>query len=202
MDWITLMEKKRAELMNTGHSMDDETYITHLLNTLPQTEYEGAIFVIKNKLRKGTVEIPETEQVLEDKYLAMKHAKRWEEEEDDYALFESPSIKKRPRKHSKDVVDTVGNLDTKQLIVPLKKSYQNKGQKSKTHQKKKQHGKGDYKGRGHLDMSKIKCFNCGEYGHFRDCSKACDNANIAQESEQKGQSESMLDLDSNSVSEE
>ena len=52
-------------------------------------------------------------------------------------------------------------------------------------------------------MSKIKCFNCGGYGHFaRDCLKARDNANIAQESEQKGKSESMLDLDSTSVSEE
>ena len=52
-------------------------------------------------------------------------------------------------------------------------------------------------------MSKIKCFNCGEYGHFAcDCPKARNNANIAQESEQKGKSESMLDLDSTSVSEE
>ena len=52
-------------------------------------------------------------------------------------------------------------------------------------------------------MSKIKCFNCGEYGHFaRDCPKARDNANIAQESEQKGKSESMLDLDCTNVSEE
>ena len=80
--------------MNTGHIMDDETFITHLLNSLPQTEYEGAILVIRDKLRKGTVEIPEIEQALEDKYLAMKHAKRWEEEEDDYALFASPSNKK------------------------------------------------------------------------------------------------------------
>ena len=77
------------------------------------------------------------------------------------------------------------------------------GQKLKTQQKKKQHGKGDSKGKGHLDMSQIKCFNCSEYGHFaRDCLKARDNANMAQESEQKGKSESMLDLDSTSVTEE
>ena len=49
-------------------------------------------------------------------------------------------------------------------------------------------------------MSKIKCFNCGEYGHFAcDCPKAHNNANIAQESEEKGKLESMLDLDSTSV---
>ena len=122
MDWITFMEKKQAELMNTGHIIDDETLITHLLNSLPQTEYEGAILVIKDKLRKGTVGITEIEQVLEDKYRAMKHAKGWEEEEDDYALFASPSNKKGLRKHSKDAVDTVGNLDTKQLIVPTRKA--------------------------------------------------------------------------------
>ena len=52
-------------------------------------------------------------------------------------------------------------------------------------------------------MSKIKCFSCGEYGHFtQDCPKAHDNANIAQESEQNKKVENMLDLDNISVSKE
>ena len=41
MDWLAFMEKKRNELANTGHIMDDETFITHLLNSLPQAEYKG-----------------------------------------------------------------------------------------------------------------------------------------------------------------
>ena len=49
-------------------------------------------------------------------------------------------------------------------------------------------------------MSKIKCFNCREYWHFaHDCPKAHNNANIAQENEQKGKMETMLDLDGTSV---
>ena len=203
MDWLTFMEKKQAELVNTGHIMDDETFITHLLNTLPQSEYKGAILVIKDKLRKGPVDLPEIEQVLEDKYQAMKHAKGWEEEEDDYALFASPSNKKKPMKAFKGCCGYCGEFGHKAANCPNKKSNQNKGQKAKPQQKKKQNGKGDSKSKGHLDMSKIKCFNCGEYGHFaRDCPKACDNANIAQESEQKRKLESMLDLDSTSVCEE
>ena len=52
-------------------------------------------------------------------------------------------------------------------------------------------------------MSKIKCLNCGEYGHFaQDCLKACNNSNIAQESEQNNKVENMLDLDNTSVCEE
>ena len=151
--------------MITEHIMDDETFITHLLNSLPQTEYEGAILVIKDMLRKGRVEIPEIEQVLEDKFQAMKHAKGWEEEEDDYVLFASPSNKKGPNKAFKGHCGYCGEFGHKAADCPNKKSIQNTGQKSKTHQKKKQHSKGDSKGKGHLDMSKNKCFNCGEHGH-------------------------------------
>ena len=203
MDWITFMEKKRAEHMNTGYIMNDATFITHLLNSLPQTVYEGAKLVIKDKLRKGTVEITEIEQNLEDKFQAMKQAKGWEEEEDDYAFFASPSNRKGPKKAFKGRCGYCGEFGLKAVDCPNKKSNQNKGQKPKTQQQKKPWGKGDPKSKGHLDMSKIKCFNCGEYGYFaRDCPKARDNANIAQESEQNGKSESILDLDNISVREE
>ena len=203
MDWMTFMEKKQAELMNTGHIMNDETFITHFLNSLPQTEYEGAILVVKDKLRKGPVDVPENKQVLEDKYQAMKQAKGWEEDEDDYAIFVSPSNKKGPKKAFKGRCGNCGEFGHKAADCPNKKSNQNKGQKPKNLQKKKQQGKGDSKGNGNINMSKIEFFNCREFGHFaRDCLKPRDNVNIAQASEQKGKSESMLDLDNISVREE
>ena len=79
--------------------MDDEIFITHSLNSLPQSEYERTILVIKYMLRKGEVELPEIEQILEDKYEAIKHVKGWDKEEDDYALFTSQSNKKKPKKN-------------------------------------------------------------------------------------------------------
>ena len=131
MDWIAFLEKKRSELMNTGHIMSDEMFITHLLNSLPQTVYKGAILVIKDKLRKGIVEFKEIEQILEDKFQAMKQAKGWEEEEDNYALFVSPSDKKGPKKAFKGRCGYCGEFGHKAADCPNKKSNQNKGQKPK-----------------------------------------------------------------------
>ena len=140
--------------MNTGHILDDETFITHLLNSLPQSEYEGAILVIKDKLRKRHVELSEIEQVLEHKYHAMKHAMGWEEEEDDYALFASSSNKKKPKKAFKGHCGYCGEFGHNAADCPNKKSNQNKGQKAKNQHKKKQSAIGDSKGKGQIDMSK------------------------------------------------
>ena len=122
MDWLAFMEKEKNELANTGYIMDNEKLITHLLNSLPQAEYEGTILVIKERMRGSTCDLAQVEQLLEDKYLSMKYVKGWEEEEDDYALFASPAKKKGQKNSSKDDVATVGILDTKQLIVPSRKS--------------------------------------------------------------------------------
>ena len=34
-DWMAHMERKRNELENAGHEMDDETFLTHVIASLP-----------------------------------------------------------------------------------------------------------------------------------------------------------------------
>ena len=73
----------------------------------------------------------EIEQILEDIYQAMKHAKGWGEEEDDYALFASPSNKKEPKKTFKRCCGYCGEFVHKAADCPNKKSNQNKVRKLK-----------------------------------------------------------------------
>ena len=101
MDWLAFLERKRTELVNTGHIMDDEKFITHLLNSLPQPESEDTILAITEGLRRSTYDLAEIEQILEDKCQSMKYVKGWEEEEDDYSLFASPANNKGHKKQFK-----------------------------------------------------------------------------------------------------
>ena len=132
MDWLAFMEKKRNELANTGHIMDDETFITHLLNSLPQAEYEGAILVIKERLRSRSCDLAEVEQLLEDKYLSMKYVEGWEEEEDDYALFASTAKKKGHKKQFKGRCGYCGEIGHKAANCASKKSKQKEDSKEKS----------------------------------------------------------------------
>ena len=50
-DWMAHMQRKRNELENTGHEMDDETFLTHVMVSLPQEEYETTILTLKAKLK-------------------------------------------------------------------------------------------------------------------------------------------------------
>ena len=203
MDWLAFMEKKRNELANTGHIMDDDTFITHLLNSLPQAESEGVILVIKERLRGGTCDLAQVEQLLEDKYLSMKFVKGWEEEDDDYALFASPAKKKGQKKQFKGRYDYCGEIGHKAANCPDKKSKKKEDSQDKSDKQETQTPNKDGKGKGKRDMSKIECYNFGEMGHFaQNCPKPCENANIARESEQNRNFGKLMDFGNSSVCEE
>ena len=137
MDWLAFLEKKGNELTNTGHIMDDETFITHLLNSLPQVEYEGVILVVKERLRSRPCDVAEVEQLLEDKYLSMKCVKGWEEEEDDYALFASPAKKKGPKKQFKGRCGYCGEIGHKAANCPDKKGKKKEDSQDKSEKKRR-----------------------------------------------------------------
>ena len=182
MDWLAFIEKKRNELANTGHIMDDETFITHLLNSLPQAECKGAILVIKERMRARSCRLAEAEHLLEDKYLSMKYVKGWEEdeednalfmkyvkgweeEEDDYALFASPAKKKGQKKQFKGRCGYCGEIGHKAANCHDNKSKKKEDSQNKSDKKEMQKPKMDSKGKGKTDMTKIKCYNCEEMGH-------------------------------------
>ena len=40
---MAYMERKRNELENASHEMDDETFLTHGMASLPQEEYQATL---------------------------------------------------------------------------------------------------------------------------------------------------------------
>ena len=135
--------------------MDDEMFITHLLNSLPQAEYKGAILAIKEKLRRNTYDLAEIEQLLEDRYQSMKYVKGWEEEEDDYALFASPTNKNGHKKQFKGRCGYCGEFGHKAANCHNKKSSQKKGSKDKSGKRRHKNLKRTRKERARLICQKI-----------------------------------------------
>ena len=97
---------------------------------------------------------------------------------------------------------TVERLDAKQLIVLTRKARKKRTLKTNPKKETQKHKK-DSKGKVKTDMTKIKCYNCGEMGHFAwNCLKPRKNANIAQESEQNRKFGELMDFGDNSVCDE
>ena len=93
----------------------------------------------------------------------------------------------------------VKSLDTKQPIALTRKAARKRVQRVKL-KKEMQNTKRVHKGKGKIDISKIRCYNCSELGHFAwDCPKPCEHANIPQENVEKTKCAKMMDLGDNSV---
>ena len=118
-DWIAHMERKRNELENSGHDIDDETFLTHVMASLPQEEYQTTILTLRAKLREDDLTIQEAETLLDDKYEAMKEIQEWTEDGDVLALLVG---KPHFKKTFNDNVDTAVSMVTKQLIVEKEKT--------------------------------------------------------------------------------
>ena len=86
-DRMEHMERNRNELENAGHEMDDETFLTHVMASLPQEEYQTTIHTLKAKLRDNDLTIEVAETLLDDKYELMKEVQVWTEEGDELALL-------------------------------------------------------------------------------------------------------------------
>ena len=67
--------------------MDDETFLTHAMASLPQEEYQGTILTLKATLRDDDLSIEEAETFLDDKCEVMKEVQGWTEDGDELALL-------------------------------------------------------------------------------------------------------------------
>ena len=88
-DWMAHMERKRNELENAGHETVDETFLTHVMASLPQEGHQTTILTLKAKLREDDLTIQGAETSLNDKYEAMKEVQGWTEDGDELVLLVS-----------------------------------------------------------------------------------------------------------------
>ena len=89
------------------------------------------------------------------------------------------------------------------MNCPDKKIKKKEDSQDKSEKKETQKPQKDNKGKGKTDMTKIKCFNCGEMGHFaRNCLKPRENTNLARENEQNCKFAKLMDFGNNSVCKE
>ena len=200
-DWMAQMERKRNELDNADHEMDDETFLTQVMASLPQKEFQvtiltlkaklgeeyQAILTLKAKLREEDLTIEEAVTLLDDMYEAMKEVQGWTEEGDELALFVGKPHFKKTFKGQCGYCGKYGHkaVDCHERKANLENKKNNQGRYNPNHNRKPSWKQNNQKGRKQFDISKVKCFNCNDYGHFaRDCPNRKNQANMSKEEEE------------------
>jgi len=78
--YISEMEIKRRKLYDMGHKIDDKTFMTQILASLPK-EYVLLTAQLKREIAKDQVSFVEMREELKNVYMSLKMANGWNDEE-------------------------------------------------------------------------------------------------------------------------
>ena len=156
--WLTSMAIQVNKLKKLNHVLDEEYQITNILASLPR-EYSSVVEQVKIDRRTGStlITMDEIKKRLKERYLQLKREHGWSE--DEMALHvksgnnQNKNIKKGSKgKYFKGRCNHCGKFGHKKADC-----WDLKNKKEKQQEKEKKVQK---------DKSKIRCFKCGNLGHY------------------------------------
>ena len=156
--WLTSLAMQVIKLKKLNHVLDEEYQITHILASLPK-EYSSVVEQVKIDRRTSStlITMDEIKKRLKERYLQLKKEHGWSE--DEMALNvksgnnQNKNVKKGNKgKFFKGRCNHCGKYGHKKADCwDLK----NKKEKPQENEKKVQ-----------KDKSKIRCYKCGQLGHY------------------------------------
>ena len=166
-EWIASLLQQRVKLSQLGHVIDDEYLKIHILASLPK-EYDALVDQAKIDSRSGSLTMKELKTRLKEKFTVMKRQHGWTDDEV-VMLAQTKQAKaaKKPKKRFKGKCRHCGKVGHKKAECRefLASRQEEQEQKSGSSTAGKQDGTGTGTG-SRKDLSKIKCYNCNQYGHY------------------------------------
>ena len=156
--WLTSLAMQVIKLKKLNHVLDEEYQITHILASLPK-EYSSVVEQVKIDRRTSStlITMDEIKKRLKERYLQLKKEHGWSEEEMALNVKSGNNQNKNVKKGNKGKFfkgrcNHCGKYGHKKADCwDLK----NKKEKPQEDEKKVQ-----------KDKSKIRCYKCGQLGHY------------------------------------